>query len=419
VKIAEFVRDYFDNETEWDDTLTALQDAVGKGFSALEIHWDASEGQAMPRGFDFVEQKRLLFTDATGYLRRYPLLLTDDEPMGVEVPPWKLLLHRYGGKSGHAAKGGIYRVCAWMYLFKNYALKDWVVFCEVYGMPLRLGKYKPGASEDDKDALLTAIRSLGSDAAGIISEATSIEFVETHQGAAKGELYEALAAFCNRENSKALLGQTLTAEVGDVGSYAAGKVHNEVRMDLARADTRAAAATVRDQLIRPMVGFNFGWDAPIPAYAPVWEEEEDLKAKSDWVEKLLDRGVRMPLSFIYREFGIPEREGDEPMVGGAPEAALSAKAARIIAKSGAGAGFPDDAAQLSREAAEASRGALDALLKPAMGLIKDAKTYEEVGEKLYGLYPRMDNERFQQLLARAMTAAALTGYAAAEEDSTE
>ena len=38
-----------------------------------------------------------------------------------------------------------------MYLFKNYDLKDWVSFAEVYGLPLRLGKYAPGASEADKE----------------------------------------------------------------------------------------------------------------------------------------------------------------------------------------------------------------------------------------------------------------------------
>ncbi|MFR3751469.1 MAG: DUF935 family protein [Enterocloster sp.] len=37
-----------------------------------------------------------------------------------------------------------------MYLFKNYDLKDWVSFCEVYGMPLRLGTYDATASEKDK-----------------------------------------------------------------------------------------------------------------------------------------------------------------------------------------------------------------------------------------------------------------------------
>ncbi|MGO9020373.1 MAG: DUF935 family protein [Syntrophobacteraceae bacterium] len=31
-----------------------------------------------------------------------------------------------------------------MYPFKNYAMKNWISFAEVYGMSLRVGKYEPG-----------------------------------------------------------------------------------------------------------------------------------------------------------------------------------------------------------------------------------------------------------------------------------
>jgi phage gp29-like protein len=50
-----------------------------------------------------------------------------------------------------------------MYLFKNYALKDWMGFAEVFGMPLRVGKYEPGASRADRESLIQAVRSLVGD----------------------------------------------------------------------------------------------------------------------------------------------------------------------------------------------------------------------------------------------------------------
>lgn len=73
------------------------------------------------------------------------------------------------------------RVVSWMYLFKNYDIKDWVSFCEVFGMPLRLGKYDASASEDDKKQLMEAIISLGTDAAGIVPSSTMIEFIESQK----------------------------------------------------------------------------------------------------------------------------------------------------------------------------------------------------------------------------------------------
>ena len=88
---------------------------------------------------------------------------TAEEPAGVLLPVNKFILHKYKARSGHPSRAGVLRVCAWMYLFKNYTLKDWVGFCEVYGMPIRLGKYQPGASREDKRALMTALRQIGSD----------------------------------------------------------------------------------------------------------------------------------------------------------------------------------------------------------------------------------------------------------------
>ena len=107
-----------------------------------------------------------------------PLVITEDNWQGVEPPPFKLIYHRAAARSGHDTRNGVLRVCAYMYLFKNYALKDWVAFNEIFGMPLRLGKYEPSATPADREALRQAITALGSDAAGIISKSTEIEFVE-------------------------------------------------------------------------------------------------------------------------------------------------------------------------------------------------------------------------------------------------
>ncbi len=39
--------------------------------------------------------------------------------------PFKFVYHRCRTRSGYDTRAGIMRVCAWMHLFKNYALKDW------------------------------------------------------------------------------------------------------------------------------------------------------------------------------------------------------------------------------------------------------------------------------------------------------
>lgn len=408
-QIADFVTGFLQHQTDWPEVQMAMQTAVGRGYAAMEIHWDVSSGQAVPSAFEILEQKRFLFQDQSGVVSKTPVLITDASPMGEIIPAWKVLMHRYGGKSGHPTKSGIYRVCAWMFLFKNYALKDWAVFCEVYGMPLRLGKYSPGATEDDKAALIQAISTLGSDAAGIISKSTEIEFIEAAKGTVSTDLYMLLAKFCNSEMSKALLGQTLSAELGTTGSYAAAKTHNEVRLDLVRADARALAATIRQQVIRPLVGFNFGWDADTPGYGPVFDEATNLKEKADWVAGLLDRGVTMPLKWVRQEFRIPEPERGEEMVGTIMQTAPVA-ASMMVARTGSPPlPYPPTTLTqtMSREATPMLRGWLEQI----QTMVDQAQSLEALRDALLDAFGDLPAEDLAKVMQAGFAVAALAGRA--------
>lgn len=411
VKVAEFVQSFFDNLADWDDDKVAMQDAVGKGFACIEQFWDVSEGQALPLKFDTIPQKRFRFTDKSGILRRYPLLLSDEHTMGEEIPAWRVVMHQYGGKTGNPVRAKIYRVASWMVLFKHYSIKDWVVFSEVFGMPLRLGKYGSGATDDDKDALYNAISSLGSDAAGIISRETEIEFIETaKRGSA--DLYKAMATFCNAENSKAILGQTLSAEVGDKGSYAASKTHDGIRVDLLKADGRALAATIRDQIIRPIVGFNFGWDTALPKYTSTLNTPDNLNKKSEWVDKVTSK-VAVPAKWLRDQFNIPEPQKGEEMVGG-PQTVQPVAAKMVVAKEAPatdeGITFAPggEAIQTIQQQALAETD-LDPLMDQVKELLDKSETLEEFRDNLSALFENMDLTELAGVMQRAFVLAELSG----------
>ena len=421
VDICEEMEAWWDGLTDASDVLTSLQDAVGKGFSAMEINWDVSEGQAKPTGFDFLEQRRFVFRDDTGYVSKIPKLITDDNLMGMDLPPWRVVMHTYGGKSGHPTRSGIYRVVCWNHLFINYSIKDWLIFCEVCGIPARIGKYESGASKEDKAALRTALRSIGTDASGIISKSTEIEFIEK-KGAVSGDLYLQLVTFCNKEISKAVLGQTLSADVGDSGSYAAAKTHNDIREDLLRADARALAKTIRAQIFRPWVYFNHGFDAAIPGFDAQWDDDEDLNAKSEWMERVLAR-VAVPKTWFLEQFKIPEATDGEETVGGPsagpgllaepakPETAKAA-AKKIVAKAAAqsnGEGPEDTLAAIGQNVAEMADTApwlvrIEAAMDNAADLAGFRSAIMAMAETA-----GLDHVAMGELLANAMAVADLAG----------
>jgi len=285
-----------------EEALLDLLDAIGKGFALCEIFWEVRGGQARVAGLRWIPQKKVTFGEDWK-----PRVLTAEASwQGVMPPVWKVIYHRYKARSGHATRSGVLRVVGWMYLLKNFALKDWAAFNEVFGMPLRLGKYDNTASPADREALVQAIRNLGSDAAGVISKSTEIEFVEAASRSGGANPYQLMADFCNREMSKAVLGQTLTTDTtGATGSYAAASVHAQVRRDLVEADAQALAATLREQLLRPLVGFNFGWHKPIPWFRFRFEEETDLKTLSEVYRNLAAMGLPLDLGHVAERFGIP------------------------------------------------------------------------------------------------------------------
>lgn len=308
--IADFVDEQLKAIENFDEVLTDMLDAIGKGISIMEIIWGVdTDGWNVIDDIQYVHSKKLIWDAQTDEM----LICTREYPSGIAIPKNKFVVHKYKAKSGHPSRAGVLRVVSWMYLFKNYDIKDWVSFCEVFGMPLRLGKYDASASEEDKKQLMEAIISLGTDAAGIVPTSTMIEFIES-QKTTSVEIYEKLARYCDEQISKAILGQTLTSDSGG-GSYAQSKTHNDVRHDLTVADAKALAVTIRRDIIRPLVEFNFGMDADVPLITFDCHEVEDMKETVDIYRTLsCDMGLPIPASHAYKKFSIPEPEDGEQIL---------------------------------------------------------------------------------------------------------
>jgi phage gp29-like protein len=188
-------------------------------------------------------------------------------------------------------------------------MKSFVIFCEIFGVPLRLGKYDQNSSPEDKQALWDALRGLGVDAAAMISKSTEIEFPET-QRASTTALYDVLINLCNREMSKAVLGHTGSSEStpGKLGQEDTAK---EVRADLIESDALAIDYVISEQLVKPLVEFNFGPQKVYPYYKTKISEPKDLVSIASVDEKLVKMGWKMPEAYIAEVYGRPiAQEGE-------------------------------------------------------------------------------------------------------------
>lgn len=418
-EIADFIEEQLNGIENFEDVEIDLLDAIGKGFAVSEIMWGYDEGRVVVNDIRARYQKRFFWDSLDDSFR----VRTEEAPEGTTLPSNKFILHKYKARSGHPSRAGVLRVIAWCYLFKNYDLKDWVSFAEVYGLPLRLGKYQPGASEDDKLALMQALIQIGADAAGIIPDGTSIDFITTEK-TSSSDLYERLARYCDEQTSKAVLGQTLTSDSGRSGSLAQSKTHNEVRHDLTVADCKALASTLRRDLIRPLVLFNYGEDKRIPKIRFDCEEAEDLKQTAEVLDTLVGKvGLRIPTSYIYKKFSIPEPEdGEEIAKPPTPGAGmlpfkLEPSTAHIALKTGADGelGTQQHIDKLADAAAKKSAGAFKKTFAPVLAMLEKASSLEELrammedDKAVAELYKAMDVSQVEELLQKVMLYADIEG----------
>lgn len=313
VEIANAVRDLVENPV-FEGLVFDLLDGLGKGYSVVETMWDTSGKRWTPKGYVHREARFFRFDRETLSMLR--LVDMADPVEGIPLAPFKYVVHTPKLKTGLPIRNGLARVAAAAYMLKSFTLRDWHAFMEVFGMPLRLGKYGPDATEDEKRTLLQAVANIAFDAAAIVPESMNITFVDASKASGGQTLFQGAADWWDKQVSKVVLGQTMTTDDG--ASLAQAKVHENTKDDIRDADTRQVVATINRDLIRPFVDLNWGPQESYPVVRIGGDEPENLELLSTVVEKL-SKHIAIPVWWVREKFGIPEPEEDDEVIGGKPE----------------------------------------------------------------------------------------------------
>jgi phage gp29-like protein len=315
---AELVRDWLDTGV-LQLALFDILDAIGKGRSACEIIWKTTSSLWTPEKIKWRDPRHFEYDRTTGEDLR---LRTNEGPK--RLPAAKFIVHEHKAKSGLPIRGGLARALAWGYLFKNYAIKDWVIFLEGYGHPLRLGKYGPNETEGNKRILASALTQLGADAWGAIPETMSVEFIDRKAGTAPNDLWRSKAEFWDLQFSKAVLGQTMTtdAQAAGMGSGQAN-VQDGVRGDITDADAILSSATLTRDVVVPMIILNRGPRKKYPRLRIGRPDEVDAKVDIENASTLVAMGVKIGGNQMRERAGLPApEEGEEPLVAAGVAAAV-------------------------------------------------------------------------------------------------
>ena len=308
---AQLVKDWLDRDL-LEAELFDILDAVGKGYSATELVWSLGADLWQPNVLKWRDPRYFEFDRET----RETLMLR--ELSGPEpLPPAKFIVHYHPAKSGLPVRSGLARIAAWGYLFKNYAIKDWVAFLETYGMPMRYGRYDNGETEENIRTLMSAIADLGSDAAAVFPKSMDVQFESSADGSTPEGLWERKARYVDEQISKAVLGQTGTTDMKSGGIGDGGNaVHDRVAGDIERADAKLIAATLNRDLVVPLVMLNRGQRKRYPRIRIGRPEAIDVKALVENAVTLANNGAAIDADEVRDRAGLPAPKKDGRLLGG-------------------------------------------------------------------------------------------------------
>lgn len=424
IKQADFIRQVV-ALPEFSDARDDLLDAIGKGYSVVELNYDTRKQPWLPRnryaqkgngdwgevqGFTWRDPRFFMFDRVTGQ----ELRLKDESASfdGLALPQYRFIVHRPRLKTGLPIRGGLARLVIIGLMCKWYSITDWLAFAEIFGMPLRVGKYGPNATAEDIQTLVNAIANIGTDAAAAIPESMKIDFESPSNTTGGAELFQNLAEWVDRQVSKAVLGQTASTE-GTAGRLGNDDLQADVRNDILKSDAKQIDNTLNRDLVRALIDLNFGVQDEYPRIVHQIIEPEDMQGLVDATTKAVSLGVEIEASWLRDKIGAPEPD----------------KGAKLLQAPSYGMGFDVGLNHALNQQRPTSKHPLDATipqrlldqaqdnLAPATtawidqirALSEQVNSLEELQDKLLELYPSLSLEDYAAALAEASAAANLAG----------
>lgn len=415
VKHADFIREWL-KEGALDDCLFDMLDAIGKGFSVLEIEWSSTPRRIVPAAMTYRPQRWFTFDRTDG-----ETVLLREGVSGEPLSPHKFIIHRHKAKSGLTIRSGLARVASWAWMYKAFTAKDWATFTQNYGMPTRVGKFDRAASDDDKRVLWQAVANIAGDCAAIIPKEMEIDFVTVDKGTgAPGQLYEKRVDWLDRQISKLVLGQTTTTDAVS-GGHAVSQEHRLVQEDIERSDARAVSTTVKRQVIRQIIAFNFGPQEVYPDFRIGRPDEVPLNDVVNAVEKLGPLGLTIEVSELRDRIGFSEPAPDAEVIGGRPPAPQPAspmlkgepaplEQLRHLVSRHASAPEPDFVEKLTEQLAQDAAGAMAGLTAEIRAAFDAATDMQDLAQRLALM--QLDPKALAEAMGRGLALANMTGRAA-------
>jgi len=377
------------------------------GFQVLEIVWK----------IDYISGVRLI---VPAVVQGKPQKWFSFDPLGIPrfknfetkndeiLLPYKFIVLQYQATYENPYGEAILSKCLWPVVFKKAIVTFWAKFAEKFGMPHFVGKTDSVATTEDYDKFLEILDNLIQDGSAVISNTETIEILNANT-VSSAQIYKEFIDFCNAEISKAILSQTLTTELGNVGSYAASKVHFVVREEIVKSD-RMLIEKGLNQIIKWFVDLNFGKQTEYPKLI-IFKEEDVDKPLAETIKTLKDAGIQVLEPFIVRRLGLQKNEFkilDSSSQGNA----ISPN--QLFAEND----IPKDQQVIDSEveSSVSDQTGLDVIINKVKDFLEKQDDFDSAIKKIFDLFPDIPTKQLEQELTNRLFAAYLIGRISVQQE---
>jgi phage gp29-like protein len=393
--IAQAVFDGLDMDTLLDQML----DATLYGYQPHEILWQPQPGAAPLPGEIIGKPPEWFLFDGEARLR---FRSRESLSQGELLEPRKFMLTRQEASYDNPYGFADLSMCFWPVTFKHGGLRYWVKFAEKYGMPWAVGKQPRNAPKPEADRLLDQLEAMIEDAVAVIPDDASVEMLQAAGASGNADAYRELLLFCRGEVAIALLGQNQSTEQDSTNASATAGLG--VATDLRDGHKRMVEGVLNTQLIRWIVDFHEGEDAPTPSFV-MWEHGEVSKAQAERDEILTRAGLRFSPRYFTRVYEL--QEGDIDAAPAAAGAALFAEGQPVV----------DPAARIADDLAPAGQAIVADWMRRIETLLAQATSIDDLQQRLAAAFDELPEDDLVTVMRLALTAARLSGMDAVRQEA--
>jgi phage gp29-like protein len=304
------------------DLVGDLLDAVGKPFAVDWVDWKLNrDGKVVPQRFRRIPTKHIHWSFDSDTIRvydPYAQVAGVGGNLGLPLPPYTTVRAVYNTRHDHPTRAGLLRSLVWYYLFKITGLKDLVAYSDRYGMPLRVlflddADYKNPAIYNEMRASLAH---MGTDASGVLSKNSVLQIEKMAEAGGAG-VFKELIDYMDKAIAQLVLGHELSSQGSAGGGLLGISAALQVRQDILEADCNFISSTIKRDVLTPLVGWNFGWDAVeqglVPNLTYNYEPPKDLVAQANVMSVVAATFPDLPFSKqqIRDEYGFDEPLGED------------------------------------------------------------------------------------------------------------